>query len=111
LQDLEVALVGDLTYERSVNSLADLLGRLPGVRLRFVSPSTLQLRPAIRDRLVAAGAQFDELDDLETVLGTADVIYLTRAHSDRIAMAPRCSSAPRNYGVDASALARVQGRP
>ena len=41
LQDLEVALVGDLTYERSVNSLADLLGRLPGVRLRFVSPTTL----------------------------------------------------------------------
>ena len=29
LQDIEVALVGDLTYERSVNSLADLLDDCP----------------------------------------------------------------------------------
>jgi aspartate carbamoyltransferase catalytic subunit len=108
LQDLEIALVGDLTYERSVNSLADLLGRLPGVRLRFVSPSTLRLRPAIRERLVAAGTEFDELDDLDAVLGTADIIYLTRAHSDRMTMAQRFESAPRNYTVDASILARMK---
>src|SRR5204863_4696521 len=70
--------------------------------------STLQLRPAIRDRLVAAGAQFDELDDLEAVLGTADVIYLTRAHSDRMAMAQRFATAARSYVVDAGVLARMK---
>ena len=110
LEDIEVALVGDLTYERSVNSLADLLGRLPGVRLRFVSPSTLRLRPAIRDRLVAAGADFDELDDLEAVVGSADVVYLTRAHSDRMTMAQRFAQAPRSYAVDAGVLARMKER-
>jgi aspartate carbamoyltransferase catalytic subunit len=108
LQDIEVALVGDLTYERSVNSLADLLGRLPGVKLRFVSPDTLRLRPAIRERLVAAGADFDELDDLEAVVGTADVIYLTRAHSDRMAMAQRFASAARSYTVDRALLDRLK---
>ena len=40
-------LVGDLTYERSVNSLAELLERASGVRLRFVSPDTLRMRPSI----------------------------------------------------------------
>src|SRR5262249_39974208 len=86
LDDLEIALVGDLTYERSVNSLAELLARVSGVRLRFVSPETLRVRPAIRERLAAAGADFEELDDLEAVLPSADVIYLTRAHSERMTM-------------------------
>lgn len=110
LTDLEIALVGDLTYERAVNSLADLLARLPGIRLRFVSPSTLRLRPTIRARLEAAGADFEELDDLEAVASTADVIYLTRAHSDRMAMAQRFEATARSYAVDAGVLARMKER-
>ena len=108
LHDLEIALVGDLTYERSVNSLAELLASVPGIRLRFVSPETLRLRPAIRDRLTAAGAVFEELDDLEAVLGTADVIYLTRAHSERMTMAQRFAAQPRSYSVDAGVLGRMK---
>lgn len=110
LSDLEIVLVGDLTYERSVNSLAELLAKLPGIRLRFVSPSTLRLRPSIRERLVAAGADFEELDDLAAVAGSADVIYLTRAHSDRMAMAQRFEPGPRSFAVDGEILARMKER-
>jgi aspartate carbamoyltransferase catalytic subunit len=109
LDDIEVALVGDLTYERSVNSLAELLAKLPGVRLRFVSPSTLRLRGAVRDRLQAAGARFEEIDDLTDAARTADVIYLTRAHSDRMAMAQRFESTPRRYHVDEELLSTMKG--
>jgi aspartate carbamoyltransferase catalytic subunit len=108
LHDLEIALVGDLTYERSVNSLAELLAGMPGVKLRFVSPETLRLRPAIRERLVSAGAEFEELDDLEAVLGSADVIYLTRAHSERMTMAQRFATEPRSYSVDGGVLDRMK---
>jgi aspartate carbamoyltransferase catalytic subunit len=108
LHDLEIALVGDLTYERSVNSLAELLAGMPGVKLRFVSPETLRLRPAIRERLVSAGAEFEELDDLEAVLGSADVIYLTRAHSERMTMAQRFATQPRSYSVDGGVLDRMK---
>lgn len=110
LQDLEIALVGDLTYERSVNSLAELLASIPGVRLRFVSPETLRLRPAVRNRLVAAGADFEELDDLDAVVGSADVIYLTRAHSERMTMAQRFATEARSYNVDAGVLGRMKDR-
>jgi aspartate carbamoyltransferase catalytic subunit len=110
LHDLEIAVVGDLTYERSVNSLAELLSGASGIRLRFVSPDTLRLRPAIRDRLTAAGASFEELDDLEAVLPTADVIYLTRAHSDRMTIAQRFTTERRSYGLDAGVLARMKAR-
>lgn len=108
LEDMEVALVGDLTYERSVNSLAELLAKLPGVRLRFVSPSTLRLRPAIRERLAAAGARFEELEDLSEVVATADVVYITRAHSERMAMAQRFDPVGRRYAVDAEVLGRMK---
>jgi aspartate carbamoyltransferase catalytic subunit len=110
LEDLEIALVGDLTYERSVNSLARLLARVPGVRLRFVSPETLRPRPAIREQLTAAGADFAELDNLEDVVGSADVIYLTRAHSERMTMAQRFATEPRSYVVDAGVLAKMKER-
>ena len=108
LDDLEVALVGDLTYERSVNSLAELLAKLPNVRLRFVSPSTLRLRPAVRERLIRAGADFEELDDLDAVAASADVLYITRAHSDRMALAQRFEPTPRSYQVDANLLGRMK---
>lgn len=108
LRDFEVALVGDLTYERSVNSLAELLAKLPDVRLRFVSPSTLRIRPAIRERLTAARADFDELEDLSAVAATADVVYLTRAHSERMAMAQRFDPAGLRYGVDDELLAKMK---
>jgi aspartate carbamoyltransferase catalytic subunit len=108
LEAIEVALVGDLTYERSVNSLAELLAKIPGVRLRFVSPSTLRLRPAVRERLAESGADFEELDDLAAVAGSADVIYLTRAHTDRMAMAQRFETSPRAYHVDAELLDRMK---
>ena len=108
LDDFEIALVGDLTYERSVNSLAELLATLPGVRLRFVSPSTLRVRPLIRERLVAANASFDEIEDLAEVVPTADVIYVTRAHSERMAMAQRFDPSGRRYAIDADVLARMK---
>ena len=108
LDDLEVALVGDLTYERSVNSLAELLAKLPNVRLRFVSPSTLRLRPAVRDRLTEAGADFEELDDLEAVAASADVLYITRAHTDRMTLAQRFEPVPRSYRVDAELLDQIR---
>ncbi|MCC6173677.1 MAG: aspartate carbamoyltransferase [Chloroflexi bacterium] len=108
LAEIEVALVGDLTYERSVNSLAELLAKFPAVRLRFVSPSTLRIRPAVRDRLIASGANFDETDDLDAVVPSADVIYLTRAHSDRMAMAQRFEPATRSYAIDEGVLARMK---
>ena len=40
-------------------------------------------------------AELEDVIDLEAVLGTADVIYLTRAHSERMTMAQRFEPAPR----------------
>jgi aspartate carbamoyltransferase catalytic subunit len=44
------------------------------------------------------------------VLPTADVIYLTRAHSDRMTIAQRFTTERRSYGLDAGVLARMKAR-
>lgn len=107
LQDLHVAFVGDLTYERSVNSLAELLGAMPDVRLSFVSPSTLRIRPSVRDRLSAIGARFEELEDMAAVVPTADVLYITRAHGQRMDMAQRFDTSGRGYSVDDAVMSAL----
>lgn len=104
LEDLNVALVGDLTHERTVNSLALILSTCPNVRLRFVSPPTLRIRPELREELTAAGVAFEESTDLATVAPEVDAIYLTRAHTPRMTMAQRFNAASETYRIDAAML-------
>jgi aspartate carbamoyltransferase catalytic subunit len=108
LEDLDVALVGDLTHERTVNSLALTLAKFPGIRLHFVSPSTLAIRAELRDELTAAGVGFDETIDLRAVVPNADVVYITRAHTGRMAMAQRFNAAAETYRIDADTLGSMR---
>jgi aspartate carbamoyltransferase catalytic subunit len=110
LEDIEVAFVGDLTHERTVNSLALILSRFPKVRFRFVSPPTLRIRPELRELLEASSATFDEGTDMNSVAGSTDVVYITRAHTDRMAMAQRFDTGTGTYRVDASFLAALQAQ-
>ena len=108
LEDLDVALVGDLTHERTVNSLAHILAKFPNIRLHFVSPTTLAIRAELRDELTAANVEFDETADLSAVVPNVDVVYLTRAHTERMVMAQRYNAADETYRIDAAALERMR---
>ncbi|MFN0074272.1 MAG: aspartate carbamoyltransferase [Chloroflexota bacterium] len=104
IENIEIALVGDLTHERTVNSLALILAKFPGVRLRFVSPPTLKIRAELRDELTAANVLFDETTDLSAVTPQVDVVYLTRAHTERMVMAQRFNADAETYRIDAATL-------
>src|SRR6202158_5164471 len=52
LDGLRVALVGDLSYQRSTNSLAYVLALYPGLKLYLVSPQLLRMREEVRAHLV-----------------------------------------------------------
>ena len=66
------------------------------------------IRASTPYRGAVAGATFEELDDLGAVLESADVIYLTRAHSDRMTMAQRFATEARSYSVDEGVLGRMK---
>src|SRR5204863_7835120 len=89
LDGLTVALVGDLTFERSTNSLAYLLTRFSDLRLFLVSPETLRVRSDVREYLDQRDVRYKEVRDLREVAANLDVVYVTRAHTGRLQHALR----------------------
>jgi aspartate carbamoyltransferase catalytic subunit len=100
VDELHVALVGDLSYERTTNSLAYLLAQFRDLHLYLVSPHLLRMRDDLREYLVESGVHFHETRDLRTVASKLDVVYLTQAHTPRIEHARRFDEGPASYAMD-----------
>lgn len=79
---LTVTMLGDLKYGRTVHSLARLLS-LYRVRINYVSPDILRMPPEILTELTANGSEGSEHTDLEAVLPSTDVLYVTRVQKER----------------------------
>ena len=80
--DLEVMMVGDLRYGRTVHSLSHALSRF-GASLTFVSPSTLSMPDDIVSHLESEGCTVTVTEDMDSSLTNADVIYMTRIQKER----------------------------
>jgi len=104
LDGLRIALVGDLSYQRSTNSLAYLLATLRDLEVYLVSPELLRMRADVRDHLIASGARVEEVRDLRAIADRCDVVYMTRAYSYRLQHAERFDGRPGTYFVDRELL-------
>jgi len=105
IDGLRVALVGDLSYQRSTNSLAYLFGLFQKVELYLVSPQLLRMRDEVREHVQQAGVHVQEVRDLRSIARELDVVYVTRAHSERLHHARRFEGgeAP-TYAIDRDLL-------
>lgn len=107
LDGLRIALVGDLSYERSTNSLAYLLAQFKNLKISLVSPQLLRMREEVRQHLEASGADVQEVRDLRSVASEVDVVYVTRAQSPRLEHARRFESDAGWYTVDQQVMAQL----
>lgn len=82
LEGLNVVLVGDLRYGRTVHSLSHALVRF-GARLTLVSPTTLRMPDEIVSDLRSLGTEINETESLQEQISEADVIYMTRIQKER----------------------------
>jgi aspartate carbamoyltransferase catalytic subunit len=82
LDGLHVAMVGDLRYGRTVHSLTQLLLNY-NVRFSFVSPEILRLPLDYMNQVRAAKKEVHETYSVADVIGTADVLYVTRVQKER----------------------------
>ena len=83
LDNLSVAMVGDLLYGRTVRSLTYLMALRPGNRLTFVSPDRLRMSQDIKSWLRDRKVHFEETSSLEEAAPGADIIYMTRIQKER----------------------------
>lgn len=82
IEELHVALVGDLKYGRTVHSLSYALAMF-GAKMSFVAPPELQMPREILHDLSGAGVSVHETEDIRDVLPYADVLYVTRIQKER----------------------------
>jgi aspartate carbamoyltransferase catalytic subunit len=83
LDNLAIAMVGDLANGRTVRSLCYLLAKYKDVRIHFVAPPVVRMRDDIKAYLKRHRINFEESDDLHQVAAQVDVIYQTRIQRER----------------------------
>lgn len=82
--NLEVGLVGDLLYGRTVHSLAYLLAQQKGIKLYFISPEEIKMpRNIIHYLEEEQKVSFEETTDLKGIASKVDVLYVTRIQKER----------------------------
>ena len=83
INGLNIALVGDLKYGRTVHSLCKLLKLYQNISFTFISSSELKMPQDIVDELLKAGHEVNETEDMEMGLHDKHLVYLTRVQEER----------------------------
>ena len=83
IDNLSIAIVGDLARGRTSHSLAYLLGKFSGTKIYFVSPESAKVPDDIKNYLKRHEIWFAEENDLKIVAPKVDVIYQTRNQKER----------------------------
>lgn len=107
IDNLRIALVGDLRYGRTARSLARLARLTSGTELVFVSPPEVPMGDDVRAELDAAGIPYRDEPDLDAVLPEVDVVYQTRVQKERFDSPAEYEAAQGRYIIDGPAMARL----
>jgi len=84
LDNLVIGLCGDLKFGRTVHSLIKALARYEGISFVLISPEELKIPEYIReDVLNAQNIPYKEVETIEEVMGTLDILYMTRVQRER----------------------------
>ena len=105
LENLKIALMGDLKYSRTVHSLIKAL-TLFNARIYLVSPPTLALPEDFLEE-IKSRVRVEEAK-LEDVIGEIDVLYVTRIQKERFPDEEEYFKVAGSYKVDADILERAK---
>jgi len=102
IDDLNITLMGDLRYGRTVHSLAYALS-LYNVNLTLVSPELLRMRREVSDA-IKQRINIVECSAVEDVLPETDVLYVTRIQEERFPDPAEYAKVSGTYKIDISTL-------
>ncbi len=78
-----IGLCGDLKFGRTVHSLINALLRYDDIKFVLISPEELKVPDYIRDAIEEAGCEYEEVTNLDDVMGDLDILYMTRVQRER----------------------------
>lgn len=109
LNGIHVAMVGDLRYGRTVHSLAQLLLHYD-VTFSFVSPELLRLPLPYMNQIKDAGKRVRETYSVADVIGSADVLYVTRVQKERFTDLAQYEEVKDYYRVTPELMERAKAQ-
>ena len=84
LNNHTVGICGDLKNGRTVHSLIKAMSRYEGTKFVLISPKELRIPEYIREEILIKGnIEFKEVEKLEDVIETLDILYMTRIQKER----------------------------
>ena len=108
LERLRVAMIGDLKNGRTIHSLLPLLTLGAQVEVDLVAPESLRLPEKYVEDMRARGVVFHERDNMDGVLETADVLYVTRVQRERFAVEAEYDAVKDAFRIDTRAAAKMK---
>ena len=82
LDDLNIFMVGDLKYGRTVHSLMMAMSRW-NTTFNFIAPEELKMPDEFKLYLENMGLKYYEHSDFTDIISRADIIYMTRVQKER----------------------------
>jgi aspartate carbamoyltransferase catalytic subunit len=82
LDGLNIGIMGDLKYGRTVHSLSILLSNFD-VNIYFISPKELMMRKREKEFLHQRQLKYKDVTNYRNLLGILDVLYMTRIQRER----------------------------
>ncbi len=104
LDGLNVAIIGELDQGRTARSLAYLLAKFERVKICFVSPPELQMKPDILEYLDGHGVRYELEPDIDRIIGEVDVVYQTRIRPERMTGL----RSPQQYAINSAVLRKMK---
>ena len=84
LDHLKIGFCGALKFGRTVHSLIGAMVRYPGIEFVLISPPELRVPDYLRkETLEENNIPFQEVSDLDSVIGDLDILYMTRVQKER----------------------------
>ena len=84
ISGVTIGLCGDLKFGRTVHSLVKSLVRYEKIRFVLISPEELRMPGYILKEVIEpSGHPYQEVREMEEVMGSLDILYMTRVQRER----------------------------
>ncbi|WP_128655171.1 aspartate carbamoyltransferase [Paenibacillus sp. 598K] len=107
IDGIHIAMIGDLTYGRTVHSLSYLLANYNDIRITFIAPPNARIPESVKQYLDAKGVAYEETGDLVSAASQVDVFYQTRIQKERFPSVEQYELAAGKYIIDRPLLDRM----
>ncbi len=85
IDNIKIALIGDLKFGRTVHSLANALTLYDNIELYLVSPRELRMPQEILHDLDKKKMSYTEVSSINEIIDKVNVLYVTRIQKERFA--------------------------